>query len=871
MHIRSFSLKVFAIIALASLAAGAQPADWDAVALAHPRSLYPDAELPQIRSYISGNATAEGIYARLYANAEQTSDNQRQRARIAKNAAFVLSIGFDDQHAPLSGAQSDALRTIAVQYLQEIDPTVQSSTGEQQWRAIELQQFSQAYDLLRGTGLAPDTMIENRLYSFAENAHDRFRSPILGRNNITMKLAASMGMAAIVLHESSNNEIRIRTGAWLETALEHIAEAMFEYQAGLGGYSEGPYYFRYAMVSLLPFFRALDIYTAGASELIVEANIYPSPLHDERYVPLYDWITGIRLPDGRLPAWEDTYMDNRFPELAVLSQYGPANPRYNWLQTSDGSPLTASGIVSAITETYDFTAEYLSARVPPSIQATPGHLTYVSPDAGYIAVRSDEGPDATYFGMIGKHSKARTGGSQFGSGHKHANETGFMLASGGKILATEPGYYQYAHRDSLIYGKNHNIVLVDGKGPEDASFLNFLYGADTYITDTLTSGSTLIATLHTNYENTDVQREVIVVNGDIIVMRDSLISTTQRTFTHQVHGMGLESADTFDHDYARHTGRWTNGDRAMTAFVNSFTSEAVHETAVRKHAPQYEEFEDHSAMYTHTEGNAASFFSVLLPQTDTLQLESRHEDGENNAWHAFETLPSTFSRGALAVSQNGGPPSQPSRLIGGMYAYSNTHDGNWIAATHCSLIHTWEVGFSLMELDKRMNIIIHDLGRRYVVAGTVDAPAELQINSMVYPEYVVGTGIDGWSKAPWGNQPFIKITEDRFEFELYLSENPIDVEEVPAAGAFSIQGPYPSPVHVSTNFATIVLSAAPNTAYTIALHNAMGQELHRQRIEITSRSPRSVEIPTANLSAGMYFVRTIGPADTKTVKLVVAD
>lgn len=75
-----------------------------------------------------------------------------------------------------------------------------------QYRGRELMDYSQAYDMLLGAGMATSTTIENNLASFANNLLDKYTATeytnqyLLQRNNHKLTMGAALGMAAIVLN-----------------------------------------------------------------------------------------------------------------------------------------------------------------------------------------------------------------------------------------------------------------------------------------------------------------------------------------------------------------------------------------------------------------------------------------------------------------------------------------------------------------------------------------------------------------------------------------------------------------------------------------------------------------------------------------------
>ena len=67
------------------------------------------------------------------------------------------------------------------------------------------------------------------------------------------------------------------------------------------------------MQNLIPFFLAIDVAFDGG-DFTVAGRSAASPLRDPKYQRLLEWIATLRMPDGMLPPFEDTYFQAWFPE-----------------------------------------------------------------------------------------------------------------------------------------------------------------------------------------------------------------------------------------------------------------------------------------------------------------------------------------------------------------------------------------------------------------------------------------------------------------------------------------------------------------------------------------------------------------------------
>ncbi len=547
-------------------------------------------------------------------SAAEEGQTQREKSANAKAAALVALIGMDTEGNELPQEISAGFRRKALRLISAMETRVTSSSSEFQWRAVELAQFAQAYSCLLDAGGGSDELVEMRLKEFAIQAESQLKSILAPKNNLSLKLAGALGLAALTLERSLAPEIRIDSRRILQRAVAVVEDVLWNCQSrdgGRTGYSEGPYYFRYAMMSLLPFFLALEQRNERYPDDPVSGF---DPMRDARFLALYDWASGIRMPDGRLPAVDDTYMDSAFPELAVLAFTGPRDPRYAWpIYGNPGRALTADQLAAELNGTHDFRSEYLLAGARPQAHTQDASGHFLSTEAGYAVLHPSCGPDNPWLALIGKNGSARTHNSPFGAGHKQANEGAFILHAGGELLVSEPGYSCYEQRDSVMFGRNHNVVLVDGKGADSVGFGSAMFGADAFIEDAVTTAHFGTASVRSAYQNAEIERHAMLFSSGVAVLVDEASSNYVRTYTQQIHGMGSVTEGTCIVDTAAGTALWTIGGMTLRSITRTIPDQRITEAAQKKHAPRYRAFEPHTAAYNSVRDRAAVFLTMLLP------------------------------------------------------------------------------------------------------------------------------------------------------------------------------------------------------------------------------------------------------------------
>ncbi len=848
----------------------AQYIEWDTLTVKHPFLMYSADKLPELRQRIASDTRTRNLYLQILNQSRNRSDVQITRSRIAKSGAFVLAVGLKEDGTALDLAEIQSLTGMLHTYFHEIDPTVQANSSEYQWRSVELMQFCEAYDFYRGYEMSADTTVERTLATFAEGMQRELRSPIVLHNNLTLKLAAALGMASLTLKGSELPDVRRKTEDWFLYTHRFIHDVLNKYQGtfALNGYSEGPYYFRYAMMSLLPFFQACNN-AIGFDDYAIAVN--GSLLGNMLYTPgignLTRWIASLRLPDGRLPAFEDTYMDTRFPEFATIAQLGLRDTLAAWRNYSGTASLTDDALFAALSETYDSRIEYLCAGAkeldtPPS---TP-RVSFM-PEAGYVVYRSSWSPDATYFALIGKYGVARTGGSTFGSGHKHANETGFIMASGGELLAIEPGYYQYSYRDSLIYGKNHNIILVDGKGPDQTSILNFLIGADTYIEDTLSSQWGSVSTASTTYQDATISRTSVFFNNKFVILKDIVTSNAPHRFTHQIHGNGLESAGTFSMT-APGTCVWQSGNERLFANVTATAQALSYETPVRKHAPSYMKFEDHTALYSSANGTAATFQTMLVPAPVPASAVFQEVDSAFNA-HAVSCVVGSDIF-VSAVAQSNAPFSVKTALgaiesdaqFGIIGADQTTEVTLFLEkAKACSLN-----GKPVFASNAPATLFTHIAAKSIDLTLRSVADVVFSIYLGFEPDTITGQGFK-WSMN--GNRLVVTSAGGRAEMRIHLSNTPTGVENPGAMHTTDEFDIYPNPVTASADGIHLVNKSNYTGRNTISIYNSLGTKIISVDAENIQGESKPLFIPLHSIPKGLYIMEFTSSSGTQRKAFIV--
>lgn len=663
---------LFVFLWLIVFQVNAQTGSWQpAGALAsYPRTLLTGATLSAGRVFVAQPANI-GLYGSVYASItggaptdNASADGRRARATFAKNAAFVLLMDRKPANeaslTTLPLAERNTYQQQVVQVLESLNPAVEAFASfsgttytEWQWRSKELIDYLIAYDLLRGAGVPAAELLAGKakLQQFAGNLYRESNRPFLGvyfyrqvKNNHTLMTAAALGMAAVVLNDATSSDVNQQPVSWINAGLYHIDNVLWEDAqrqsdpAMVAGYAEGPYYFKYAFLNCLPFFRALGNFAPDASFSCSYNGITRSirhPYHDPRYDRLYDWITAILMPDGRFPALEDSYVDMGMPELALTGKSRYVVP----LQVQGLAPGQLNSLTAQLRDvTVDMRAAYLAAQVAPTPRSRPT-LTHL-PASGNLVLQAAPDSAAIYLHLYGKGGAAQSNSG----GHNQADATSFVLHAYGQLLALDAGYLSYNRRGEVGQAANHNMVLVDGAGPAIGS-AGGANEAAASLPRAFAAAGLAFGEARTSYQNATITRKALFVRNRYYVLADFVQSAGPRRYTWQLHGSGLAggTAQTglFHDALAQHEGTWEKNGARLTTHVATPGAGAMYRTATSAHELTYNTTEDHTTLLVEQAGTTQTqFLAALYPS-------------ELAATPAQITTTSTATTAALAATADG--------------------------------------------------------------------------------------------------------------------------------------------------------------------------------------------------------------------------
>lgn len=572
--------------------------------LVRPRTLGVGADLQALR----GKLSAEPYRSWMQRMAQRVSDGRAQdpedhlrgpeavKANAARALAAFYMLGWtvvQDEPVPFaSPADREAAGAEVTQLLKGMYtesriavPPPLGGWDRDITTSEEIIIWASAYDTLIGGGypmtVEDEDRVRRNLIDLVSALYENYRDPgtangfpVLHQNNHRAKVGCAFILASMVLaeHQPDPNDARAveyeDPSQWAVYGFE-LLERVLEYShlTEDGVYSEGPFYFRFASQNLLPMARAWDAWVRGEPWPVDEKRSRVSPWRDPRIVRAYRWMLDVMLPDGSLPPYDDGNVGRRHyyglspaadGELAEMywawglsrqSQYLAAPYPY----PTDGNIELAPDAIFAFDDT-------ITPRPPE------GSPTRIYETGGVAVFRSGWEPEDVVAVVLGEHDVAASfgrgpdGDPVFPDSHEHADPASFMLSGYGERLMLDPGYLEFWRRFDVNRPQDHNMILVDGRGPVDYLDASNAWGAFApsspppadgmaYLSHSFDSSAADGVTVTTQYGageygaagGANIERRFVFASNRYLVMADRAVSSEAgavHTFTWRFHGNG---------------------------------------------------------------------------------------------------------------------------------------------------------------------------------------------------------------------------------------------------------------------------------------------------------------------------------------------
>ncbi len=588
---------------------------WHPERTSYPRTIYKAGELDTIKARL-GRFPYKALYSRVLVQAGRTPAPMAEKfdppvqydnANIAKSAAFVFAV---------SG--NDAYRQKAIGILKTVPEKFDTLSFELLDRDIHIAEalmcYVQALDMLLGAGAvssADRNIIEDRLGNITEKFFNNWAELICGayefaRNNHHTKMASAFGMVAIVLNNHPMAKV------WIDYAMNEVDTDLDSLTAADGGYAEGPNYWTYSAVNVLPFAWAYHLFNNGQAETFTDRPCYLSGLgqngksvtvndffSDWKIKAISEWMIKVRQPDGLTPPVDDANLSGYFNAVNA-GIYKEGVFAWDWLSSSAYLQSQSCADLSV-----DIICTYDDGITPVEPSWEPSMLMK---EAGNAVMRSGWGADDTYVMFLAENGRARTNGY----GHEHPDGLSFILYAIGKSLAIDSGYINYDNHDLVRYAKNHNLILVDGKGPVPGLYTSG--GVDAFFKDFMTTSFADYCSAWTEFSGIRHTRSLLFPGKKYLVVSDDIGNSgiLLHTYNWLLHGNGGGSTGgTFSSD--ADGGLWINGNAALRAVVVSPEGSLNMSSYDDYHGFIWGRKETHSVLRADVRARNARYLAVLYP------------------------------------------------------------------------------------------------------------------------------------------------------------------------------------------------------------------------------------------------------------------
>lgn len=691
--------------------------------LTRPRTLGVGAELDVVRAKLSSEPYLSFMQrmARRVSDgrAQDPDDHLRDAERMKANAARSLAafymlnwtvvdnepVPFEDETArEVVGAEvTELLENMYTESRIAVAPPL-GGWDRDITTSEEIILWASAYDTLLGAGyaMAPvdEELIRANLIALTSALYENYRDPpsangfpILHQNNHRSKVGCAFVTAAIVLaeHEPDPDDARAVAyedpSAWAVYGFE-LLERILEYShiTEDGVYSEGPFYFRYTSQNLLPMARAWDSWVQGEPWPVEEGLNRLSPWRDPRIIHAHRWMLDMMLPDGSFAAHDDGNIGRRhYYGLAPAADGNLSEMYWAWGLSRESQYLAApypnptDGNIELAPDAIFAFDDSVTPR-PPA-----GSPTRIYEKGGVAVFRSGWDQDDTVAVVLGEHDVAASfgrgpdGDPVFPDSHEHADPASFMLSAFGERLMLDPGYLEFWRRFDVNRPQDHNMILVDGRGPVDylaASNDWGTHGPDlpppangmAYLSDSFDSGRADGVTVRTEYGaeeygapgGAEIERRFVFASNRYLVIADRAFSNevgASHRFAWRFHGNGggediegdVPNIGTFEREGSE--ARWRRPGANLLAVTTSPDGPMSYSDETSFHEPGGRDSNgdvarsSHSVWQVSREGTDVTALSIVFPYpSEASGPTATTDDGQillaDGAWQAAARIQS---------------------------------------------------------------------------------------------------------------------------------------------------------------------------------------------------------------------------------------
>ena len=503
---------------------------------AGPSLLYSPADVPALARrksdaryaawYGEVKSFVDGQLAGLAAEAAALGDDTL--SKVAKGAALLHQLG-DTPPASFAHYRDAAVRAgEAIGSRSAGNPLFPPSDAIDPLQdSPRLQSLAEAYDSLRGTGLAPadDASLRATLGQWADALqNDLELTGAFGvpghRDNWGVKAGAALVTCALTLSGDS------RAAGWLDFGLTLLGESLARVASRAGWWREGAHYLDYALADLLT--TAVEVKRRAGAD-------WPADL-----AVLAEAALDTRLPDGTFAPFEEG-VPAVFPFDIAAGLWPARAANYQWAwdnSTHDRGNFDNQALGAA--------TRFLLAGDAAAVPPPPPFTRFRSGDAHWHSLRSSWAADALQLSLVAACDYSDS--TLVESRHNTQNPLDVVLAGAGQnLLATSSGGPEVtssANRAYYLLASSKNVPLVGGAAPfvTDASQV-----ADDLMLDSHDDGARqnrlldAVRTTVTAYPGARVSRLAAMVGDAYALLADEVAAASPVDFALPLHGRGART------------------------------------------------------------------------------------------------------------------------------------------------------------------------------------------------------------------------------------------------------------------------------------------------------------------------------------------
>lgn len=398
-------------------------------------------------NYTQTKSFVDGRLAGLASNASAIDDDTLSRA--AKGAALLQQLG-ETPSASFTSYRDAAVRALrAIRSRSPGNPVFPPSDPIDPLQdSSRLQSMVEAYDMLRGTGVASadDTAIRESIAKWAEALRqDLNLTGAFGvqghRDNWGIKAGSALVTCAMGLPSHA------KAANWLSFGMTLLNESFAQVGSATGWHREGPHYMNYSLANLVT--TAVEVQRRASVDWFDDLR------------PFVRFALDTHQPDGSMAPFEEG-VPNVFPFDVLAARYPDLGGEMAWVWNR-----SAKDPVNFDNQALHQATRFLLADLPAEIAPTGSPTRFIGADAHVQVLRSGWESDAHQLTMI--TARDHSSSTLTPSRHHMQNPLDVVLAGLGKtLLVTSGGGPQVtssSNRNYYLDPASRNVPLVNRSAP----------------------------------------------------------------------------------------------------------------------------------------------------------------------------------------------------------------------------------------------------------------------------------------------------------------------------------------------------------------------------------------------------------------------